>query len=670
LFVQNTSPGRLQMEAALGGSPMPSLAVTREGIPFNNFGEITLVGKPSRFDPRDKRNVVYSADAYTTRQPEMVRQSRPNAYELARDRYDPYKNSEVGFGLDSLIYDLNALSYKGDLNPGNFRSANRYFEGNYSAPRARFLEGKGIDIRDADGNVSREKMLDQSNLGVDLEREYENFVAAEKDDLFFPDQYFVAKPQRYLNDGRISRAQIKDYTAENILRFMRRRRGQNKETGLGQTSVAAQRASESKQLRSMQDIKDRRDSILGEEARSPIFQANEGMFFELAEQLKPFYQFDASGMRYLDEVGEAITEMSDANTSRVLDKFGFQDVSPEMIQKISTYRKNLSESPVGYLEAKPERIVQLDDFAGAVVPDRYMDMDSETVDLLRDSGLEVKRYNPDSPQTRTVQRDKFKDQMFSVGGLGLSTIAGAAALSPRPAEAGFLKRGIDAGNDVVKGDIVEFKQDVFGGSYKRPTYLGQRTVHGEVLRESYGADKQQHTFTIKPLNVEGVNADELLKKDSFRIKGRNLYKNGVLREMSDDEAARKLVADEKHERGAAAREARDIRKGMAGVGGAAIVTGSDDADAGALSAATRAAIRPQSSVSKFWDTFQETIGGTRGLADTLLMGAAVVPGPQQIPAAAIELGLLATDAVDYMMDPNSYPDHPSTRGRMNQARRR
>lgn len=264
------------------------------------------------------------------------------------------------------------------------------------------------------------------------------------------------------------------------------------------------------------------------------------------------------------------------------------------------------------------------------------------------------------------------DQAAKMVGKKQIPIYGTGALAVSlsgESEAGFLKRGIDAGNDVVTGDIVEFKQDVFGGSYKRPTYLGQRTVHGEVLRESYGADKQQHTFTIKPLNVEGVNADELLKKDSFRIKGRNLYKHGVLREMSDDEAARKLVADEKHERGAAAREARDIRKGMAGVGGAAIVTGSDDADAGALSAATRAAMRPQSSVSKFWDTLQETMGGTRGLADNLLMPLAVVPNPLQIPAAAIELGLLATDAVDYMMDPNSYPDQPSTRGRMNQARR-
>lgn len=128
----------------------------------------------------------------------------------------------------------------------------------------------------------------------------------------------------------------------------------------------------------------------------------------------------------------------------------------------------------------------------------------------------------------------------------------------------FLKKPTQAGNDVVTGDIVEFQQDVFGGSFKRPTYLGQRTVHGEVIKDSYGAEKQQHTFTIRPINVEGINADEILKKQSFRIKGRNLYKNGVMRELVD-EKARDLVADEKHVRGSAAREQRAIRKGEIGM---------------------------------------------------------------------------------------------------------
>lgn len=65
---------------------------------------------------------------------------------------------------------------------------------------------------------------------------------------------------------------------------------------------------------------------------------------------------------------------------------------------------------------------------------------------------------------------------------------------------------------------------------------------------------------------------------------------------------------------------------------------------------------PKSSVRKFYDTFQETIGGDRGVADTLLMGAALVPSPIQIPAAATELGLLATDGVNALIDSGMFND--------------
>tara|TARA_R100000808_G_scaffold468_2_gene2405 strand:+ start:1351 stop:2841 length:1491 start_codon:yes stop_codon:yes gene_type:complete len=114
--------------------------------------------------------------------------------------------------------------------------------------------------------------------------------------------------------------------------------------------------------------------------------------------------------------------------------------------------------------------------------------------------------------------------------------------------------------DVVVGDVVTFRQDVFGGSFKNPKKIGERIIKGEVVKESYGADKQQHTFTIRPIEVSGDNASEIMNKKTFRIKGRNLYRYGVDREKWADENARKIVADEKHQRGDKARLERNIRK--------------------------------------------------------------------------------------------------------------
>ncbi|KAK6923015.1 SAP domain, partial [Dillenia turbinata] len=82
--------------------------------------------------------------------------------------------------------------------------------------------------------------------------------------------------------------------------------------------------------------------------------------------------------------------------------------------------------------------------------------------------------------------------------------------------------------DVCKGDVVLFVQKVykkFDKVTKTGKLLGRRTVAGRVVKESYGASKQQHTFT-----------------------------------RWDNEAERLEVLAEKHNRGNAARLVREMRK--------------------------------------------------------------------------------------------------------------
>lgn len=102
--------------------------------------------------------------------------------------------------------------------------------------------------------------------------------------------------------------------------------------------------------------------------------------------------------------------------------------------------------------------------------------------------------------------------------------------------------------DAVVGDVVRFERATFSGSYSRPKFDGFELITGEIVRESYGRDKQQHTFTLR---LEGGG--------ELRIKGRNLYKNGLYRKFWDDELDRLIVAEEKHQRGQAARAERAAR---------------------------------------------------------------------------------------------------------------
>lgn len=121
-----------------------------------------------------------------------------------------------------------------------------------------------------------------------------------------------------------------------------------------------------------------------------------------------------------------------------------------------------------------------------------------------------------------------------------------------------MKSYIDCTGDVVVGDRIQFEEAVFGGSRRRPKILGTRTIEADVVADSYGEAKQQHTFSLvvrasngfKPLDT-GVR---------IRRKGRNVYRRGAVRARWNDEAARVAVAKEKHARGDAARVARGVRK--------------------------------------------------------------------------------------------------------------
>ncbi|KAB1218326.1 Peroxisomal (S)-2-hydroxy-acid oxidase GLO4 [Morella rubra] len=113
--------------------------------------------------------------------------------------------------------------------------------------------------------------------------------------------------------------------------------------------------------------------------------------------------------------------------------------------------------------------------------------------------------------------------------------------------------------DACTGDVVMFEQNVYemfniaSRSAGGPP-SGTRTVVGRIVKESYGAAKQQHTFTIEVLWSKGNKP--LPPLHPLLIKGRNLYGFKTLRQTWEDERERQKVMMEKHSRGSTARISR------------------------------------------------------------------------------------------------------------------
>ncbi|XP_024978113.1 zinc finger CCCH domain-containing protein 62 isoform X2 [Cynara cardunculus var. scolymus] len=98
----------------------------------------------------------------------------------------------------------------------------------------------------------------------------------------------------------------------------------------------------------------------------------------------------------------------------------------------------------------------------------------------------------------------------------------------------------------------------FDKASRRGDVVGKRTVAGKIVKESYGASKQQHTFTIEVLWSKGPK--KLPPLTPLLVKGRNLYRFRTLRQPWKSEAARSKVLGEKHKRGEAARHKRKLKK--------------------------------------------------------------------------------------------------------------
>ena len=90
LALHNLTEEKLLKTLALGGFPMPSIAVTKSDIPHTNFGDITMVMSKDTIDPQaNKKNTVYSADAWTPVVPNVEYEVNPEAeMRLHRMFYD------------------------------------------------------------------------------------------------------------------------------------------------------------------------------------------------------------------------------------------------------------------------------------------------------------------------------------------------------------------------------------------------------------------------------------------------------------------------------------------------------------------------------------------------------------------------------------------------------
>lgn len=157
------------------------------------------------------------------------------------------------------------------------------------------------------------------------------------------------------------------YNVENVLKHMTKKikGGENFNYGLGSI-----RAAGANKIKSTEELRGLAHKIVPPEAFKLHKEKMDQRFSDLAEKLsanhhRPMDALESALTAALSKKGRNIT----ANTvAQEMKMDGFNNVSPDVIQEVVQFGKDLVGMPTEYFEAKPQRVVGLNEFKGAVVP--------------------------------------------------------------------------------------------------------------------------------------------------------------------------------------------------------------------------------------------------------------------------------------------------------------
>jgi hypothetical protein len=463
LVVHNIKSEGIRFANKLGGLAAPSIAVvdvTKGG--FDNFGDISLIADPSLLESPKVR--TFDADVYSPRQPRAVYEIDDKAYqkwskrwgeaaaEIGVDNYPQWHDLEEGPSAivfnSSVAYDFLKSIGKAPkpvkVKPGqvtkklsklevsrwNWREKEqavkdivaaeieqRIAELDSERPQAAglhndlfynddgslkdsvieryvgqadaFSRSSGIDRLETEKKIRR-LMNQKTNKAA-----FENYVESTFTELEKNKQIFKG----FNNAGdRV----YSSYTLDNVVKYMTRKLQGGEE--FNYNNAGALRSTIANELRSVQEVAANRDRIVSAEEFETMKEEAEQRLDDALVKLKEFYKFDADSWGYTSDAIEAMSEGRKGQR----EAFEITEESEAIIDDLLNFLRDL---PTEYFEAKAQRAVQFNEFQVAVVPNGTP---KETIDLLKENGLKIKRYNPnqDGDRQRVIQEAAKREKVL------------------------------------------------------------------------------------------------------------------------------------------------------------------------------------------------------------------------------------------------------------------
>lgn len=391
----NVSADSLSKALKLGGLPVPSIAITNKDIEYNNFGDISLVIPKEVIDP--KTTPIFSRDAWTQTFPYIYKAWREeNASALYNEMLPVLKelNAEKGqfealknpmvMGVD----DSTSINFVERIL--NKEETKYYFLSTIGkAPKIKYAKRK-------DGST----YIDSIKLREDVEKklsvkstakafeEWENEIS----------EKLLGEPKIEVKGRKV------DLTLENVVEAMVGQQ-QNKQKGaLGNTKGSVIAAS-AKRIKSMKSLKtEANNKISGDidiedesnntnKAYEDVKQGIDAFMNDMVEHYAYNSTFDA-----FNDALQVLIMMQQKNKSfDVAARSNDFTPTDEMREKAEKLVEQISNLPVRYFEAKPQRAVKFNEIKAAIVP---KGTEKTLIKELKSHGIHIEEYEQDVEQSR------------------------------------------------------------------------------------------------------------------------------------------------------------------------------------------------------------------------------------------------------------------------------
>lgn len=233
-------------------------------------------------------------------------------------------------------------------------------------------------------------IITQRNLTSSLRKHVDSIINRTMTHERIRDGYTPAGKPRY-----------REHNLDNIVKILKKDLvgGESFNYGLGSV-----RARYTPQLKSLDSIKNHADRLVSTKDFNDIKEQVNSVYSSLQSKIDDYGTFDG-----WDNFDNMLKDVPAMGLDRALSENGFKEVPEDIKGEIAALLKVLAEMPTEYFEAKIERAVKLNEFAGAVVPE---DAEAAVIDALRKNGIEdIRFYNKtDNPREQVIAG--FADQFF------------------------------------------------------------------------------------------------------------------------------------------------------------------------------------------------------------------------------------------------------------------